>query len=60
MTTAMTIVQTDPVETAWERYRALADAVNRDPSLRTNRQHCQAMIRAHENFKSLFLAQGIG
>ncbi len=56
----LTIVQTDPVETAWERYRQLADAVNRDPSLRTNRQHCQAMIRAHENFKSLFLAQGIG
>jgi hypothetical protein len=43
-------------EAAWEEYHALAMAADADRRLWTDREHCEAMARAHARWQSLFLA----
>lgn len=45
------------VDAAWDRYRVLVDQANRNTTLWGNRPHCEAIIRAHEQFKEAFIAQ---
>jgi len=52
------VIPTEPaVDAAWERYRVLVDRANRDTRLWADRPHCEAIIRAHEEFKEAFIAQ---
>lgn len=39
----------------WERYAALTRAAQDRPELLTDRQHVQAMILAHADFRDAFL-----
>lgn len=43
-------------EAAWERYSALVRQATDDNRLWADRQHCEAVFRAHEEFRKVFLA----
>lgn len=44
------------VDAAWERFQALARAVNDNPGLWMDRSHVEEMIVAHKAFSDAFLA----
>lgn len=44
------------VDAAWARYQALAREVENNPKLSMDRNHSEAMIRAHRRFADLFNA----
>lgn len=43
-------------DAAWERYAALVRAANEDSRLLADREHREAVFRAHEEFRKVFLA----
>lgn len=43
-------------DAAWERYAELVRASADDRRLLADRQHCEAVIRAYEQFREAFLA----
>lgn len=44
------------VDAAWERYAELARAYRDNPALAADRAHCEALVRAFQEWKDLFLA----
>lgn len=43
-------------EAAWQRYAALVRASQDDFTLRADRRHCEAVLRAHRVFADAFVA----
>ena len=54
---ALSYIPTPPaVDAAWERYRELAAASLNDERLKADRQHQEAMVRAHREWMDAFAA----
>jgi hypothetical protein len=56
MATVIPIVAKDAVEDAWEAYAALASQLIGQPHLIADRAYNEAMARAHDRWRKLYLA----
>lgn len=54
--TVLTFSSEARVDAAWRDYVALCEAAEAEPGLKLDRTHVNAMIRAHDRYRRLFLA----